>query len=181
MAQSRRLQIGRAATDWLDRRAGARWRSDPALMRTYRASLSDLGALRMRARHQPARDAARGRPAVVHGAVRPRQPDHELPGAALPAGPGGDHAAGARRRARRTTATTSTNASPARSCTSCASASSTARGSARTRRTSGRPTPRRCSSSCSTSTTAGRATRSSCAGSSRTPARPSTGSPTAAI
>ena len=32
------------------------------------------------------RDAARGRPAVVHGAVRSRQPDHELPSAALPPG-----------------------------------------------------------------------------------------------
>ena len=43
------------------------------------------------------RDAARGGAAVVHGAVRPRQPDHELPGAALPARAGRDHAARARR------------------------------------------------------------------------------------
>ena len=66
-------------------------------MRTYRTSLSDLGALRLPPGHQRGRHAAGGRPAVVHGAVRPRQPDHQLPGASVPARAGGDHAAGARR------------------------------------------------------------------------------------
>jgi hypothetical protein len=35
-------------------------------------------------RSQRERDPPRGWAAVVHGAVRPRQPDHELPGAAIP-------------------------------------------------------------------------------------------------
>ncbi len=43
------------------------------------------------------RDPPRGGAAVVHGAVWPRQPDHELPSAALPARAGRDHPAGARR------------------------------------------------------------------------------------
>ncbi len=70
---------------------------DPALLRTYRASLSDLGALRMHPDLARGRDAARGRPAVVHGAVRSRQPDHELPGAALPPGTRRNHPARPRR------------------------------------------------------------------------------------
>ena len=48
-------------------------------------------------RISPGRHAARRRPAVVHGAVRPRQSDRELPGAALPARAGSHHAARARR------------------------------------------------------------------------------------
>ena len=70
---------------------------DPALARTYRASLSDLAALRLHPDLDARRDAARGRAAVVHGAVRPRQPDHQLPGAALPARARRDDAARARR------------------------------------------------------------------------------------
>ena len=70
------------------------------------------------------RDAARGRPAVVHGALRPRQPDHELPGAALPSRAGRHDPARPRRTPGARRATTSTSRSRARSCTSCASASS---------------------------------------------------------
>jgi len=61
-------------------------------------------------------------------------------------------------RTRRPTGMTSATPSPARSCTSCVTASSPTSASDRTRRTSGRPTRRRCSWSCSTSTSAGPAT-----------------------
>ena len=106
-----RLEIGRAravaraeAPALVDERpsAGAHLPREP--QRPGRAATA--------AGHQRGRHAAGGRPAVVHGAVRPRQPHHQLPGAAVPAGAGGDHAAGARRGAGATTATTSTNASP---------------------------------------------------------------------
>ncbi len=48
-------------------------------------------------RSQRGRDPPRGGAAVVHGALRPRQPDHQLPGAALPARAGRHHPARARR------------------------------------------------------------------------------------
>ena len=51
----------------------------------------------------------------------------------------------------------------ARSCTSCATASWPTSASGRSRRTTGRPTRRRCSSSCWTSTSAGPATSRPCA------------------
>jgi hypothetical protein len=56
---------------------------DTALAHTYRASLSDLGALRLHPDLFEG-DPARGGAAVIHGALRARQPDHKLPGAALP-------------------------------------------------------------------------------------------------
>ena len=66
--------------------------------------------------------AAGGGPAVVHGDVRARQPDHQLPGAAVRPRAGGDDAAHAGRCCRGSAMTRSATRSRARSCTSCASA-----------------------------------------------------------
>ncbi len=151
---------------WLAQGAGAA-AQDTALMHTYRASLSDLGALRMHP------DLAEGATLPAAGLpwfmalfgrdslITSFQTLPYLPGLA---------ATTLRVLAARQAScvTTSTSRSRARSSTSCASASSPRAASDHTRRTSGPPTPRRCSSSCSTSTTAGRATTSSSARSSRT-------------
>ena len=59
------------------------------LPRESQRSRSAAAALRS----QRGRDPPRGGAAVVHGALRPRQPDHELPGAALPARAGRHHPA----------------------------------------------------------------------------------------
>ena len=104
------------------------------------------------------RDPAGGGTAVVHGAVRPRQPDRQLPGAALPARarrhdaarPRGASGADARRLPR-----AGAGQDPARAALRGADG---ARRAAALARISGRRTRRRCSSCCSTSTTAGRAT-----------------------
>ena len=119
---------------------------DPALLRTYRASLSDLGALRMHPDLARGRDAARSRAAVVHGVVRSRQPDHQLPGAPLPARHWPPRPCACLPPARRASATTSTSRSRARSSTSCVLGSSPRAASVPIRRTSGPRTPRRCSS-----------------------------------
>ena len=62
--------------------------------------------------------AAGGGSALVHGDLRARQPDHQLPGAAVRARAGGDHAARRWRSSRRGPTTRSATRSRARSCTS---------------------------------------------------------------
>ena len=74
-------------------------------------------------RSLPGHGAARRRPALVHDGLRARQPDHELPGAAVRARARRDDAARARRAAGRRRSTTSATRSRARSSTRSASAS----------------------------------------------------------
>ena len=66
--------------------------------------------------------AAGGGAAVVHGDVRPRQPDHQLPGAAVRARAGRDDAADAGAVPGPGSSDRSATRSRARSCTSCGSA-----------------------------------------------------------
>jgi len=63
--------------EWMSRAPVLETPSD-ALRHTYRQSLLDLAALRLRL------VAPRSRPALVHGGIRTRQLDHGVPGAALP-------------------------------------------------------------------------------------------------
>ena len=67
-------------------------------------------------------EPARGRPAVVHDDVRPRQHLHEPAGAAVHAGAGSRDPARARRSGRARARTTSATRIPAGSCTRCATA-----------------------------------------------------------
>ena len=115
--------IGSSLDDWLEEAPDVASGWDP-LEHVYRQSLVDLAALRfyvddlLPGASRPGRGAA-----VVHGALRPRQPDHELPGAPVRARAGRDDAARAGRQAGHDASTTSATRSRARSCTSSASAS----------------------------------------------------------
>ena len=144
---------------------------DPALLRTYRASLSDLAALRMH-------------PDLMEGAT--------LPAAGLPwfmALFGRDslitsfqalpYLPGLAATTLRVLAARQAHArddfheqEPGKILHELRFGELTARGERPIRRTSEPPTPHRCSWSCWTSTTAGRATTSWCAGWSPTPAQP---------
>ena len=96
---------------------------DLALMHTYRASLADLTALRMRPDlTDSATLPAAGLPWFM-ALVRSRQPDRQLPGAPLPPGTRRHDAARAGSSPGAGAETTSMSGSPGRSCTSTDSVS----------------------------------------------------------
>lgn len=152
---------------------------DPTLLRTYRASLSDLAALRMhpdlnKGATMPAAGlpwfmALFGRDSLITSfQALPYIP--ELAATTL-------RVLAARQAIERDDFH---DEEPERSSTSCVSASSPPAGCVRTRRTSGAPTPPPCSWCCWTNITGGPATTRWSASSSPMPARPSHGSRRAA-
>ena len=155
----------RTSTRWVD--DAPRLESDwEPLKTTYRRSLVDLAALRfsppVAGRQQP----ARGRAAVVHDDVRPRQHLHEPAGAAVHAGAGRDDAARARRLAghpRRRLPRRGSRPDPARDALR---RDDRVRGAAALAVLRQRRRDAAATSCCSTSTSGGPATRSSCASSS---------------